>query len=73
MIKQKTEVKHTFTLELTESEMMALDGLCGYGVDPFLELFYKNLGSHYLKPYEDGCRSLFSKVRSFDAPSKVRK
>jgi len=64
MITQKTEIKHTFTLELTESEMLALDAIVSYGADEFLK--------HYLQPQEDGVRSLFNKVRSFNTPSKVK-
>ena len=72
MITQNTEIKHTFTLELTEQEMLALDGMMGYGVDDLLKVFYQYLGKHYLQPHEGGVRSLFKKVRSFDAPSKIK-
>lgn len=72
MITQKTKITHTFTLELTESEMLALDGMMGYGADEFLKVFYQYLGKHYLHPHEAGVRSLFSKVRSFNTPSKVK-
>lgn len=73
MITHKKEVKHTFTLELNEDEMMALDGIVGYGADNFLKVFYQYLGKHYLQPHEKGCRTLFSKVSSCNTPSKVRK
>lgn len=42
-----------------ESEMRALDALIGYGVQPFLDVFYKHLGKAYLQPHEAGMRSLF--------------
>lgn len=71
MITHKKEVKHTFTIELTVQEMLALDAIAGYGSKEFLRIFYTHLGSHYLKPYEGGCETLFDKVRKFDARLKV--
>lgn len=51
-------------LELTENEARALDAIVGYGADEFVKWFYKNLGTHYLKPHEQAMRSLFEKCRS---------
>lgn len=60
-------IKHRLTVEahliLTESELRALDALAGYGEETFLEVFYKHLGKNYLKPHENGLRSLFKKVK----------
>lgn len=50
------------TIRLTESEARALDALAGYGVDSFLEVFYK-LGRAYMEPHEGGLRSLFCAIR----------
>lgn len=51
------------TLELTESEMEALDALTIYGTDQFLAFFYKHMGRTYLEPHEEGLRSLFKTVK----------
>jgi hypothetical protein len=53
----------SLTLTLNESEVRALDALMGYGIDPFLEVFYKHLGTHYMKPNEPGLRALFETMR----------
>ena len=50
-------------LKLTESEARALDALVGYGFKSFLEVFYKNLGKHYMEPHEKGLQNLFDTVR----------
>lgn len=47
---------------LTENEARALDALAGYGDEAFLEHFYK-MGTHYLKPHEDGIKTLFAGIR----------
>lgn len=46
-------------LRLSEAEAMALWALGCYGTDAFLKIFYKEMGEAYLKPHEDGLRSLF--------------
>ena len=51
------------TLELTESEVRALDALFGYGEDRFLQVFYQEMGTAYLKPHENGIRSLHQTIR----------
>lgn len=50
-------------VNLTECQARALDALAGYGTDSFLDVFYKHMGKHYLKPHEEGLRSLFESVR----------
>ena len=47
-------------LTLNHDELGALDALVGYGVEPFLKLFYKHMGEAYLKPHEAGLRSFFN-------------
>lgn len=47
------------TIQFEESELRALDALIGYGTDPFLKVFYKHMGSSYMKPHEAGLRQLF--------------
>lgn len=62
-ITQRPKVEVSATFLLTEEEIGALDALAGYGVDPFLEVFYAKLGKAYMQPYEEGLRSLFESVR----------
>ncbi len=71
-IQDKPTVKLEVTITLNESEIRALDGLTGYDMDEFLKLFYDHLGSHYLKPHEEGLRSLFGSVRAI-VPEQIRK
>lgn len=52
------------TISLNGDELSALDALAGYGVDEFIELFYKHMGEHYLKPHENGLRSFLNSVHS---------
>lgn len=56
------DVKVKALMELNESELRALDALVGYGVQPFLKVFYEKLGKAYLGPHEDGLRSLFANI-----------
>jgi hypothetical protein len=51
-------------LLLNEKEIRALDALAGYGIKPFLDVFYKHMGRHYLEPHEQGLRSLFEVIQS---------
>lgn len=50
-------------VNLTECQARALDALAGYGTDVFLKVFYEHMGKHYLKPHEEGLRSLFESAR----------
>jgi hypothetical protein len=63
-IAQKPTVAVSATLQLSESELRALDALVGYGVEPFLKVFYEKLGRAYLEPHECGLHGLFESVRS---------
>lgn len=50
------------TLELTESEVRALDGMFGYNPDAFLKAFYEKMGRAYVEPHEKGVRSLHETI-----------
>ena len=60
-------IQGEITLALSMEEAAALDAIVGYGVEPFLKVFYSQMGEAYLKPYEKGLRSLFESVRSGEA------
>ena len=60
------EVTTQFTV--TEEELRALEALAGYGDDAFIKMFYKDLGTHYMKPYEAGLRQFLVSVRSLASP-----
>ena len=72
----KTEIKASLsldikiTLEMTLDEAIALKEITGYGVDAFLEGYYKQLGKHYLQPHEKGVRSLFNTIKE-NLPHKI--
>lgn len=51
------------SLTLSYAEICALDALVGYGIEPFLKVFYEKLGTHYMRPYEAGLRSVFGTIR----------
>lgn len=68
-----TEVDAKIFLELTEGEDGALDAICGYGPEKFLDWFKKNLGRHYIEKYEDHIVSLFEKARKLDYAIKQLK
>jgi hypothetical protein len=59
----KTEVHTSAVIKFTEAELRALDALIGYGVDPFLKVFYEKLGKAYMQPHEQGLRKLFKTLR----------
>ncbi len=60
---QSAKVEIVTTIALTDDELGALDALTGYGVDPFLKVFYEHMGRHYMEPHEKGIRSLFETIR----------
>lgn len=62
-IVQRPKVDVSATFSLNEAEMRAMDALVGYGVDGFLEVFYRQLGKAYMQPHEAGLRSLFKSIR----------
>lgn len=61
-----TTVEAKLYLELTEGEARALAAICGYGPKEFLEWFYRNMGKHYLQPFESSIPTLFQKARGLD-------
>ena len=63
-ITQAPQVGVDVSIKLTEAEIRALEALAGYGTEPFLKVFYAQMGKAYLQPYEDGLRSLFDTIRS---------
>ncbi len=60
--RSKTTLTFSVTLTLDEAQARALDALVGYGIDPFLKVFYEKLGRHYMEPFELGLRSLFKAI-----------
>lgn len=67
-----TSGKYNVHLVLSEGEAKALEAICGYGPDEFIKWFYAHMGKHYLKPYEEGMRSLFNTVRG-ELPRQISK
>lgn len=63
-LQQIPQVDVNVSLKLNMIEVQALEALAGYGVDSFLEVFYKHIGKHYLEPHERGLRSLFETIQS---------
>lgn len=59
----ETRVVLKTQLELDEIEVRALDGIFGYDVEKFLEVFYRTMGAAYVKPFEAGVRSLHATIR----------
>lgn len=59
-------------MTLGEKEARAFAALAEYGIDAFLKTYYEKLGSAYLKPHEDGLRSLFETIRSEINPTLRR-
>lgn len=61
---QKPRIELNVDVRLNESEIRALEALVGYGINPFLDVFYEHIGKHYLQPHEAGLRSLFGTIKS---------
>jgi len=76
-ISSKLEIELTVNLTLSEIEARALQAMTVYGVDSFLKGYYKQLGKHHIKPYEEGFRILFPSINKqlsshFDKVDKAR-
>ncbi len=71
-IRQAPTVRVDMHLFITEPEARALDALVGYGIEPFLKVFYAQMGRHYMKPHEAGLRALFKTIRS-EVPQILRR
>jgi len=67
-----TDVSVIATIEFSEGELRALDAMTGYGIEPFLKVFYEKLGKHYMQPYEKDLRTLFSRLDS-TVPEALRR
>jgi hypothetical protein len=65
-----TTIEAKILLELTEGEAGALDAICGYGPEKFLEWFKANHGRHYIEKYEGHLVSLFAKARHLNTAVK---
>lgn len=52
----------TINAQIDEGAARALDAMVGYGIDPFLEAFYKHLGRAYMQPHERHLRALFQQI-----------
>lgn len=66
-------LKSAVIIELTPLEAGALDALVGYGIEPFLKVFYEHMGESLLKPYEGGMRSLFETIKAAPLESFIRR
>lgn len=58
----KVQIELTSRISFTEVELRALEGIFGYGPEAFIDGFYRQCGSAYVRPYEAGIRSLHEKV-----------
>lgn len=67
-VEQIPKVEIETRLILGEDELRALHAITMYGSDAFLDAFYKELGTAYLRPYERGLRKLFLAVRELIPP-----
>ena len=67
-----TNIEFTLKFTLTINEAKALEALTKYGTKEFLSVFYQEMGSDYLKPYENGLCSLFEKTKR-DLEPEIRK
>ncbi len=70
--KSSSNVTIEISMDLSEIEARALIEMTGYGIEQFLEGYYKYLGKHYLKPLEPGIRSLFESIKS-ELPPHIAK
>lgn len=63
VLRTTVRLETKIVLELNEDEARALDGIFGYNVDTFLEVFYERMGRAYVEPHEAGVRSLHQSIR----------
>lgn len=71
-IRSTSQFEAKIIIELTEEEARALNAIRTYGVEAFLECFYKNLGRSALQPHEQGLSSLFYTIES-ELPKHLNK
>jgi len=71
-----TQVRASISLRveiiLDESEARALDAIFGYSPQAFIDGFYAQLGSHYLKPHAHAVPGLFRSVKQQLCPALKR-
>lgn len=67
-ITETAEISITATFTISEGELRALDALTGYGVDSFMECFYKHMGATYMKPYDKDMREFLKSIREIAGP-----
>lgn len=68
LLREKQEVVANFTILLDDVEAAALVDIFGYGVDKFLEVFYKHLGKAYLEKHEQGVYGLAEIAKELKTP-----
>ncbi len=66
-VKINSKITAEFSLVITEVEARALAAMVGYDPVAVLDVFYKQVGSHYLKPHEAGFYSLFESLKGLDS------
>jgi hypothetical protein len=62
-IKRRGTVTVVGDFTFNEEELRALEALVCYGETAFLKVFYEHLGTVYMKPHEQGLRSVFKSIR----------
>ena len=67
-LEPKTKIDLSVSFTVNESELRALDAVAGYGDDAFIKMFYDNLGTTYMKPYEAGMREFLKSIRGVASP-----
>lgn len=67
-ITEKAVVNVTATFTVTEGELRALEAMTGYGVDPFMQVFYKHMGEAYMRPYDKDMREFLKSIREIAGP-----
>lgn len=68
--KADTSIEFKITLEMSLDEAKALEALTKYNIKEFLEVFYKNIGTSYLKPHEKAFASFMDSIKK-TLPSKI--
>lgn len=70
--KANAHLEFSITFTLTQGEASALEAIAGYGVEPFLEVFYTQMGKAYLQPHESEMRNLFKSIKD-NLPHEISK
>lgn len=67
VLQTKISLESRVLVEMTETEVKALEAIFGYNVDVFLKVFYEKMGKAYVQPHEAGVRALHETVRGLMA------